>query len=269
MKISVIVATYNRPDALDLVLQSLACQNDENFEVIVADDGSRAETAELVAAWQVRYGHRLLHVWQEDDGFRLARIRNLATSRASGEYLIYLDGDCIVQPDFIRRHRALAAPGNMVTGGRILLERGLTEDLCGHRVWDFKEFRRKAVGYWLQRQLNKWLPLWMKFGDSGCRLYPTFKWRRIKGCNMAAWRHDVLRIGGFDEEIRGWGHEDADFVFRLFDAGIQRKSGSWATEVLHLWHQQADKRDAERNAALVREKILAKAKWQRQPKRCG
>ncbi len=75
---------------------------------------------------------------------------------------------------------------------------------------------------------------------------------------MAAWRTDVKQIGGFDESLEGWGHEDADFVFRLQHAGVIRKSGSWATEVLHLWHKTASKGSAAKNAEIVRAKILAK-----------
>jgi predicted glycosyltransferase involved in capsule biosynthesis len=91
------------------------------------------------------------------------------------------------------------------------------------------------------------------------RLYKRFEWRRIKGCNMACWKSDALAIDGFDETLTGWGHEDADFVFRLQNKGVIRKSGAWATEVIHLWHKMANKETAEKNAAIVKEKILAKA----------
>jgi GT2 family glycosyltransferase len=107
--------------------------------------------------------------------------------------------------------------------------------------------------------MNKLLPLWFKLPDAPTRLYRDFVWRRIKGCNMAAWRDDVLRIGGFDEALVGWGHEDADFVYRLHQAGVRRKSGAWATEVLHLWHPMQPKENAAKNEQIVRAKILAKA----------
>ena len=75
---------------------------------------------------------------------------------------------------------------------------------------------------------------------------------------MACWRKDALTIDGFDEGMTGWGHEDADFVFRLQNNGLIRKSGSWSTEVLHLHHQISDQSNAAENARRVREKILAK-----------
>lgn len=258
--ISVVLATYNWPEALDLCLQSLQIQTDRHFEICIADDGSKPDTAELIARWQTQSVVPIRHHWQEDQGFRKSRILNQAIAQARGEYLVFLDGDCIVQSDFIARHRALAAPGFLVTGARILLSESLTQQLCASRLWDASRFMRQSLGWRVRGQLNKWLPLVCKLPDHVGRHYREFVWRRIKGCNMAAWRGDVARIGGFDEGLEGWGHEDADFVFRLQAAGVRRKSGSWATEVLHLWHRTASKETAEKNAAIVRAKILAKAR---------
>ena len=108
MKISVIVATYNRIDALDFVLQSLETQTDSNFEILIADDGSKSDTKNFIEAFKLKSKLQIKHVWQEDLGFRLALIRNLASAQASGEYFIFLDGDCVVQPDFVAQHRQLA-----------------------------------------------------------------------------------------------------------------------------------------------------------------
>ena len=76
---------------------------------------------------------------------------------------------------------------------------------------------------------------------------------------MACWKQDALAIQGFDESMIGWGHEDADFVFRLQKNQVVRKSGSWSTEVFHLFHKIHDQSKAAENAQRVREKILAKA----------
>ena len=258
MLISVIVATYNRPDALRLVIQSLLDQTDSNYEILIADDGSKQETADLVNLFQVTSQIAIHHVWQPDDGFRLSRIRNLATQKAHGEYLIFLDGDCIVQPDFVAQHRYLAKPQRMVTGSRILLEQQLTEQLCASQNWSFNSFKSEAIRYRLNGQVNKILPIYIKMPKSFAREYSNFVWRRIKGCNLACWKANAESIGGFDENMVGWGHEDADFVFRLHEHGVRRISGAWATEVFHLWHKMADKATAEKNAEIVRTKILAK-----------
>ena len=139
--ISVIVTTYNREDALDAVLRSLARQSDADFEVIVADDGSGAATAKLIDAWKAKFGRRLDHVWHADRGFRAAEIRNRAILAARGAYCIFLDGDCIVRPDFVATHRRLAEPGWFVTGNRVLLSAELTTKVLREKLnpesWGF------------------------------------------------------------------------------------------------------------------------------------
>lgn len=258
MKISVIVTTYNRPDALALVLQSLAVQADRNFEIIVADDGSREETGAFVRDFAARCPVPVRHVWQPDEGFRAGRVRNLAADAAGGDYLIYLDGDCIAQPDFVARHRALAEPGRTVTGSRILLSEDLTRDLCAAGRWDPVAFRARALSYRLAGRLNKALPLFLKLPDGSWRQYRDFVWRRIKSCNLACWKADAAAIGGFAADFDGgWGHEDADFVFRLHVHGVLRKSGAFATEVLHLWHPMASREKMEPNRLRLQARIDA------------
>ena len=125
--ISVVITTYNRPDALAAVVEACFMQDDKNFEIIIADDGSTANTRDTVAALAARAPVPLKHVWQPDEGFRAAMARNRGTLAATGNYIIFLDGDCVPQRDFIRRHRQLARPGFLVAGSRILLSQALTE----------------------------------------------------------------------------------------------------------------------------------------------
>ena len=255
--ISILLATYNWPQALKLCLESLATQTDRDFEIIIADDGSTQSTTQLIDSYKNTLP--ITHLWQEDEGFRKTKILNQAIATAQGDYLIFLDGDCIVQPDFVERHRQLAQKGYLVTGSRVLLNEKLTQDLLSWKTWDFTQFRSQLLRNRLSGQMNKLLPLLVKLGNGSWRDYKKFVWRRIKGCNMACWKADAQAIGGFDETMTGWGHEDADFVFRLQRHHIKRKSGSWSTEVFHLFHQIHDQSNAEENARRVREKILAKA----------
>jgi len=173
--------------------------------------------------------------------------------------LVFLDGDCIVQPDFVARHRALAQKGYLVTGSRVLLNENLTTELLAWPQWSFERFSSNLISKRLSGGINKYWPLKVKLGNGSWRDYKKFVWRRIKGCNMACWKADAEAINGFDENMTGWGHEDADFIFRLQHHRIRRKSGSWSTEVLHLFHQIHDQSNATENARRVREKILAKA----------
>lgn len=257
--ISILLATYNWPQALKLCLESLATQTDHHFEIIIADDGSTESTKQIIDAFQSTHSLSITHLWQEDQGFRKTKILNQAIEAAKGDYLIFLDGDCLVQPDFVARHRELAQKGFLVTGSRVLLNEKLTQELLATSRWDFKLFISKLLEYRLNGGINKYWPLKIKLGNGSWRDYKKFVWRRIKGCNMACWKTDAQAIDGFDETMTGWGHEDADFVFRLQRHHIKRKSGSWSTEVLHLFHQIHDQSNAAENARRVREKILAKA----------
>lgn len=257
--ISVLLATYNWPQALKLCLESLATQTDKNFEIIVADDGSSESTKHVIHSFQGSHPAAIKHLWQEDQGFRKTKILNQAIAAAHGDYLVFLDGDCIVQPDFIARHRELAQKGYLITGSRILLNESLTQELLAWSNWSFQRFSKNLIGKRLSGGINKYWPLKIKLGNGSWRDYKKFVWRRIKGCNMACWKADAEAINGFDESMTGWGHEDADFIFRLQHHGIRRMSGSWSTEVLHLFHKIHDQSNAAENARRVREKILAKA----------
>jgi len=238
--ISVIVATYNREDALDAVLRSLAGQTDPDFEVVVADDGSKATTAALVETWKGKVGRRLEHVWQEDRGFRLAEIRNRAILLARGSYCIFLDGDCIVRPDFVAIHRRLAEPGCFVTGNRILLSAGFTRQVLDEKLapenWGLLDW----VPQRLRGGVNR-LSALLRLPLGPLRRLRSRAWRGARACNLAAWRSDLDRVDGFDAEYSGWGREDSDFFVRLMRAGLRRKDGAFATGVLHLWHPEADR----------------------------
>jgi len=238
--ISIIVATYNRKDALNAVLRSLAGQSDRDFEVVIADDGSTAQTAALIEAWRGKVRFRLEHIWQEDKGFRLAEIRNRAILAARGTYCIFLDGDCIVRPGFIASHRRLAEPGWFVSGNRVLLSRALTARVLSEHLaletWSFAAWvneRRHGGINRLAALLN--LPLGL------LRRLRSREWRGARACNLAVWRSDLDCVDGFDADYSGWGREDSDIFIRLLRAGVRRKEGTFATGVLHLWHGEADR----------------------------
>ena len=256
--ISVLLATYNWPEALQKCLESLANQSDTDFEIIIADDGSGPLTQSLIERIKPNHPIPILHLWQEDRGFRKTAILNQAIESAQGNYLLFLDGDCIVQPDFVARHRQLAQKGHLVTGSRVLLSEQLTKVILAWPKWSFTQFKSHLLQHRLSGGINKYWPIVVKLNDGAWRLYRKFVWRRIKGCNMACWTADAKAIGGFDESMTGWGHEDADFIFRLQHNGIVRKSGSWSTEVFHLFHRIHDQSNAAENARRVREKIVSK-----------
>ena len=238
--ISVIVTTYNREDALDAVLRSLARQTEQDFEVIVADDGSAAATAALIEVWKGKLGRRLDHVWHEDRGFRAAEIRNRAILASHGTYCIFLDGDCIARPDFVATHRGLAETGCFVTGNRILLSRELTVNaLRGKLTPETWTFARWLAERW-RGGINR-LSALLHLPLGPLRWLRQRQWRGARSCNLAIWRADLDRVDGFDADYSGWGKEDSDIIVRLLHAGVRRKDGVFATGVLHLWHAEAER----------------------------
>jgi glycosyltransferase involved in cell wall biosynthesis len=238
--ISVIVTTYNRKDALEAVLRSLACQTDASFEIVVADDGSEPTTAKLIDAWKAKIGRRIEHVWHENLGFRAGEIRNRAILASRGGYCIFLDGDCIARPNFVATHRRLAEPGWFVTGNRILLSREVTAKVLQEKqtpeTW--------SAARWLAKRLRggvNRLSALLALPLGPLRRLRRNVWQGARSCNLAIWRRDLDRVDGFDADYSGWGKEDSDIIVRLLHAGVRRKDGTFATGVIHLWHAEADR----------------------------
>jgi glycosyltransferase involved in cell wall biosynthesis/GT2 family glycosyltransferase len=237
--ISIIVTTYNRPDALDAVLRGLARQSDKDFEVIVADDGSGPDTAATLRAWQYSMPQALRHIWQEHRGFRAAEIRNRAILASRGAYCIFLDGDCIPRRDFVQEHRELAEPGWFVVGNRVLMSRRLTDRVLQQslepELWTLSDACRAR----LHGDINRIAPLLQASLGPVRKIRPQYWWG-ARSCNLAVWRTDLDRVDGFDGNYVGWGLEDSDLLIRLLRAGANRKDGRFSTGVLHLWHPLAD-----------------------------
>lgn len=254
--ISIILTTYNREDALEAVLRSLARQTDQDFEVVVADDGSRAETAALIDGWKAKVGHRLLHVWHEDRGFRAAEIRNRAILAASGAYCIFLDGDCIARPDFVATHRRLAEPGVFVAGNRILLSPALTGQVLRGKLAPETWGLATWIGQRLRGGVNRVAAL-LHLPLGPLRRLRQAAWQGVRSANLAVWRADLDRVDGFDAGYSGWGKEDSDIIVRLLRAGVRRKDGAFATGVLHLWHPEADRQRLPANERQLSDVIAA------------
>jgi glycosyltransferase involved in cell wall biosynthesis len=249
--ISVVITTYNRPDALEAVVRACFMQDDKNFEIIIADDGSTANTLSCVERLGAAAPVPLRHVWQPDLGFRAAMARNRGTLAAHGEYIVFLDGDCIPQRDFVARHRALSQPGCLVSGSRILMSEALTRRVLEKNIDLPATSLATRLRWRLAGDLNKTpQALGLRWPDLG-RTRRRFSWRRIKSCNLGVWRSDLDKVNGFDESFVGWGYEDSDLVLRLFHAGVARKDGALATEVFHLWHREAQRDQESSNRAVV------------------
>lgn len=237
--LSIVISTFEWPEALDAVLRALSEQSDDRFDVAVTDDGSSSDTADVVGGWLDVFGERLVHVWQRDDGSRVAPARNRAALAMRSEYLVFMDGDCVPRRHFVRAVRGSIRPGWFVAGRRLQLSRTLT-----HRVLAGDA----PVHRW---PLPRWLPGAAAHDISGLRAltprdrrkvgrpgHPEFEPEdRAYGFLIGVLRSDFELVDGFDTRYVGWGEEDVDLAIRLRRLGLRCGHAGPQTTVLHLWHE--------------------------------
>lgn len=231
INISLIITTYNRKDALELVLKSVEGQTLKPFEVIIADDGSTKDTAELIQMYQEKFPINLHHCWHEDLGFRLSHIRNKAIAMASGEYIVMVDGDVVLHRHFIRDHRNNLARNQFIQGSRVLLSADVTK-----KAIDSMRVRFTPLSKGITNRMNaiscRMLSPLVSFLLSRKQTY-----KAVRGCNMSYWKSDLIKVNGFSEEFIGWGREDSEFAVRMLNSGIHRYNLKFCGVVYHLWHK--------------------------------
>jgi glycosyltransferase involved in cell wall biosynthesis len=240
--LALIINTFNQPDYLNRVLNAVSQQRTLPDEVLLADDGSTNETKTSFDRWRAAQKFRCEHVWQEHRGFRRAHILNQTIARARGEYLVFLDGDTIPHPCFIADHRDLARPALFVQGHRALIERKAATEFGLH------EFGCDRLSALCQFQLHG--------------LKHAYRWpwplrrvrqdlRGVRGCNLAIWRSDLVRVNGYNEAFTGWGREDSELAVRLTNSGVRRLDvRGWAL-CYHLWHPPVSRDELPANDELL------------------
>jgi glycosyltransferase involved in cell wall biosynthesis len=234
---AVIVATYNWPRALELVLWGLAAQRDRAFRVIVADDGSGPETRDLLDRMRTEAGLDILHIWHDDQGFRKSEILNRAIAAAGEEYLIFTDGDVIPRDDFVAVHKRLAERGTYLAGMTVRLPKELSERLTPE---DVRTGRVTDLG-WLRSQ-------GLRPGRHALRFSRHYAWnafldrittskRRWRGGNASTFREHLLAVNGFDNGM-GYGGQDAEIGERLDNLGLRHQRVRFRAMTVHLWHER-------------------------------
>lgn len=254
IKTSFVILTYNRADALLKVLEALAPQCGAAHEVIIADDGSNLASREAWVKKLPAFACPVVHVWHPDKGFTASRARNLGAMASRGQYLVFLDGDCIPSARFVEAHEALARQGCFVNGNRVLLSQGLTERVLADQADVGKASWVDWLTWRLSGDVNKLAHL-LYWPGAPWRVQKQFLWKKIRSCNFAVWKKDFEKVNGFDELFEGWGHEDADLVLRLHHAGLSRVNGYLGTEVYHLWHRQNSRHGENINYQRVMERV--------------
>ena len=251
---ALIITTYNRPDALNLVLNSLAHQTMTPTEVVIADDGSDHKTLDVVNRHKNVFGNRLLHSWQEDVGFRAAMSRNKAIAKTSADYVIVIDGDMVLHPSFIEDHVHFAKRGTFVQGSRAKLS-----DQGTLRAITAGKFRFKTLDPDLKSRRYGIRSDILKLLFSGAPLFDQVS--MLQTCNMAFFRSDFIAVNGFNEDFEGWGREDTEFGIRLLNSGVRRRNLKFSAIAYHLHHDGESRASLPRNDQILEETVRRRATW--------
>jgi glycosyltransferase involved in cell wall biosynthesis len=245
--VAILIATYNWPQALQQTLMSVANQTIQPNEVLIADDGSDERTSKLIQAFKLNHPNlNIIHVWHEDNGFRLAAIRNKSIRMAQSDYIIQIDGDIILDQHFIADHLSLKEKGFFVTGSRLLLGKKITDALLESEKVNFARLRWKGKNFFNTLRIPIFTGLLQNtYKTKGKYLY------YVKGCNMAFWKSDLYLVNGYDESFNGWGREDTDICIRLIHAGVKKKFIKFGGVQYHLHHALASRDQLDANDALI------------------
>lgn len=237
MHASVIFTTYNHPKWLEKVLWGFSVQTYRDFEIIVADDGSRDDTRELIERLSKEIDIPIVHVWQEDDGFRKCEILNKAILASHGDYLIFTDGDCIPHPEFVENHVNLAEKGRFLSGGYFKLPMDLSEKISKEDILSGNATRPG----WLLKHGLKFTPKLSKLisnrGLGAVLDFLTTSRATWNGHSASTWREYILKTNGFDERMQ-YGGQDREFGERLENMGIRGKQVRYRCSCVHLDHKR-------------------------------
>lgn len=252
MEVALLISTYNWPEALDVVLQSVERQTLYPKEILIADDGSGPETKAIIDKHKDKFPVSLKHFWQEDKGFRKSEILNKALAATSAGYIVQIDGDCIVHRDFVKDHIALAASGVYLYGSRINIKPQSVQNVLENKTSDFSLFSSSIKN----RSRNLRLPIFQNFYKEKA----VFS-NKVRGCNISYWRKDLIAVNGYNEEIKGWGREDSELVLRMLNNGVKGKRLRYGGILYHLNHLEKSKDNLSRNHQIQEITIRENKTW--------
>lgn len=251
---SLLIATYNWPEALDLCLASIMHQHVLPSEILIADDGSSEATANLITQWQQKCPVPIQHVWHPDQGFRLSEIRNKAIKRANHPYIIQIDGDILVDPYFIGDHLKNAKEGFFLCGSRASLSSSVSKKLLAS-LPRMPKLTEVSPGYWFNCIR---FPLLSKLISP---FYNAHLINRLRGCNMSFWRKDLIRVNGYNQDMTGWGPEDKEIAVRLINSGVKKRNLKFLGVAYHLYHIESNKSNAASNWEFLKKAFENNHKW--------
>jgi len=243
MRLTLAITTYERADALAAVLASVWNQQEAPDELVLADDGSGDATRRLIARFAAAAPFPVHHVRQDHEGFRVARLRNLAVARASGELIVFIDGDMVLHPQFITDHRRHARRGCWTQGVRLRLDAAATAR-CIAKARAPLGPASSGLGV-----LRRVYALHSPRGSNALR-HAANAFISVKSSNQSVWREDLIAVNGFNEEFVGWGPEDKELAARLAHRGIRRQTLLFGGIAYHLHHPPVSRERRAANEAI-------------------
>ena len=241
MKTALLISTYNWVEALELVLESVLQQTQLPDEILIADDGSKTETKECIAAFSKKINRPVKHFWQEDNGFRKSKILNKAIAGSIADYIIQVDGDCILHRHFVSDHLAHKQQNTYLYGSRVNIKEGFVNQVLTKKIIQFNYFSKQIK--------NKTRTLHIPFFSNLYKAHEGIS-KKFRGCNVSYWRADFIAINGYNEDFEGWGKEDSDLAVRLGNLGVKAKRLRYAGIVFHIWHRIKSKENVAKNTAM-------------------
>lgn len=241
---SLVTPTYNWPEALELLLLSILNQTHLPNEVLIADDGSKAETKQLIEKFQKTFPIPLIHIWHEDSGNQKPKIMNKAIAAAKYDYIIEIDGDIIMHKNFVEDHLNFAEKGIYLFGSRVNIQKNILESVFKNKTTHFNYFSKGIK----KRGRTIRIPFLMNFAK-----HHEKRSGKLRGCNMSFWRNDFIKINGFNESLVGWGIDDSEMIQRLHNIGIKGKRLKHAGLAYHIYHKEQSKSHIEINNLIEKE----------------
>lgn len=232
-KLSLIISCYNQGDYLEKILYSLLNQSFKQFELVIADDGSNAKFIQVIEQFKSKFHIPIQHIWHEDDGFRKTIIVNRAVQKSKSDYLVFIDGDCILHHHFLARHYKRREKGVVLSGRRIMFDQTISESLSLEKIkttvfekpsfwWNNSEPKERKRGFYI--------PFIYHILNGVSKDYWTF------GSNFSLHKSDFIAINGYDENIIGRGLEDINLSQRFKLKGYKTKRLTYEALQYHLFH---------------------------------
>ena len=250
--IALLLSTYNNPQALKVVLDSILAQTQFPQEMLIADDGSDFVTRRLIDSYRDKVNFTIKHLWQPHEDFQKAIILNKSVAETKCDYIIQIDGDIVLNRHFIRDHIEAAQQGHFIRGSRVILSELKTQKIFDDNI----ALRFSPFESGVSNRINAMrLPLLRKF-------FTKYSNRsdNMHGCNCSFWRKDFVKVNGYNNLFTGWGHEDIELAARFVNAGLKQKKIKMSAVCYHLHHPVAERHRVEKNYKIYQDVVRSGVK---------